>query len=266
MSADFGTEITVEGNTEELLAILKVLRMFETENDKVCISLNYINGTNPHILLDEETKEFLDEETEEFLKAAHGKLEVEAAGPYGKFLALSEVGLFEALADTAPGAKFSGRSSGSNTGTNYLSLDAELKDNKLFLSESDVPNDDLVPEAYFSNVVEKLPYDKFCELFKVDKSEFDEGSYQDFVADIASEYGFFNNDSEFFGLDYDDFMSWCEASTIEPEEYLQVIKELLKELQLGYATFQASFDYDEYVENNYVENWIYDPIKKIRIQ
>ena len=200
-----------------------------------------------------------DEETEKFLKAAKGilKLQVEAAGPYGYFFVLSDVGLFEALADAAPGAKFSGRSWGFNTGAD-LSLDAELIDNKLFLSESNVPNE-AVPEAYYSYVVEKLPFDKFCELFKVDKSEFDEDSYEEFIYDSIY-------DGAFSDMDHDCFMSYCEASTIEPEEYLQVIKELLKELQLGYATFQASFDYDEYVENNYVENWIYDPIKKIRIQ
>ena len=247
MSADFGTEITVEGNAEELFAVLEILRMFTSGKNNGYI-FGYIFGVR---INGTDLENLSGEKTEEFLKAARGKLEVAAEGPFGHFFVLSDVGLFEALADAAPGAKFSGRSWGFNTGAD-LSLDAELIDNKLFLSESNVPNE-AVPEAYYSYVVEKLPFDKFCELFKVDKSEFDEDSYEEFIYDSIY-------DGAFSDMDHDCFMSYCEASTIEPEEYLQVMKGL-NELQLDYETFQASFDYDDYVEK-----WIYDPIKKIRIQ
>ena len=250
MSADLNTSITVKGNEEELLAILKILSMFENENceryrtkhDCAYFDCVYANGKR--------IKDLSDEATTDFLKEAEGELQVEASGPYGVFDKLCEVGLFEAMADAAPGAWFRGNSSGFVTGAD-VSLDAELKDGTLHLAEYYMA-DEVLPDEYKKIIQNKLPYEQFCKLFKIDEGEFDEECYLDFIEEAIGECGFPD-------MDYDQFIEYCESSSVSEDEYDQAVGQIQSIDLMDFDTFRDTIDEEEYTEHR-----VYDPTDKKR--
>ena len=113
MSADLNTCISMQGTAEELLSMLHVLRVFETDNvaqyfchhdcsyiEDVTISTSGGKCIN--------LKDSADEELASFVSGRKKKLQIQADGPWGIFYELGDVGLFEALADSAPTARFIG--------------------------------------------------------------------------------------------------------------------------------------------------------------
>lgn len=139
MSADLNTEITLEGNKKELLAFIKVLRVFERdrlkqyEDGEGCAYIESVeldNGLDNVSLEDltlKEIREFISD-------CEENSIQVECSGPYGKFGKLSETGLFEALADAAPKASFDGQMTGFTSGGD-IGLDANFGDGELYVSE-----------------------------------------------------------------------------------------------------------------------------------
>lgn len=126
MYAEFNTEITVRGASDELAALAEVL--WESKNQPAGITLRKIktNGENHDLFL--ASKEgFLS-----IISPAKSGFEIEADGPYGRFAFLDEVGLFKDLADAAPNAYFDGHMYGESDGAGcYESAYAELKDGTL---------------------------------------------------------------------------------------------------------------------------------------
>ena len=141
MSADISTEITMRGKKKELLAFIKVLRVFERDKltqyqaGEECSYIEFVeldNGMDTVDLDDltvAEIKEFISE-------CEENEIEVTMEGPYGRFGKLGETGLFEALSEAAPKASFEGSVTGETTGA-HVALDASLSDGILFLDESD---------------------------------------------------------------------------------------------------------------------------------
>ena len=132
MAADFWTSITIKGTDDELLALLKVLRIYVVDKyeqyqiDRDCGYLEY-----PHVLIANDDggfdefydDEYLDEDeelTDDYLLSvienAHGCIKIEANGPYGVFNFLEDVGLFDDMVKVAPLTFIDGRMSGFSTG------------------------------------------------------------------------------------------------------------------------------------------------------
>ena len=148
MSADINTEITLKGTSEELAAFLKTIRAFsytgsdsEDAEEEKCAYLEWVI-----IHVGEDSRE-LDDLSINDLKEliGGGELSITAEGPYGKFGELSEVGLFEALAEAAPTAWFSGSCSGFVTCAD-VRIYALLEERKLYLLECYLP-DEAIPDS-----------------------------------------------------------------------------------------------------------------------
>lgn len=252
MSADLNTFISVKGKSEELAAILKVLRSFETEKheqykshrDCAYIDSVSVKGASGDCRIWNMT----DEEISSFISTAGNELEISASGPWGDFRLPSETELFEAMADAAPGAAFEVNIDGFITGAE-LSGYAKLTDGLVYISEYELPNE-VLPGLYTENFKQKLPYSKFCELFKVDEENFGEADYEWIIYDLGFD-GFPNE------MDYDNFLDMCEASEIAEDEYESAVKKVSDWGLVSYEDFEENFNKDDFAEVS-----IYDPKTK----
>ena len=251
MSADLNTCISMQGTAEELLSMLHVLRVFETDNvaqyfchhdcsyiEDVTISTSGGKCIN--------LKDSADEELASFVSGRKKKLQIQADGPWGIFYELGDVGLFEALADSAPTARFIGSINGFVTGAR-VSLTADFRDGKLYLSEFTMPNE-VLPQLYTEDVEKRLPLAKFCRIFKIDRDEFDSDDYEALI----DEEGFPDD------IDFDTFTDLCECSEIDEEQYDAAIEKVVALGIIDYDTFCDSIDEDRYSVKH-----VYDPVTKI---
>lgn len=243
MSADLNTFIEMRGTREELLEMLKVLRKFATEMreqynyHRDCGYIEWVSaeGGDGKVRLDDIT----DEALEEFLETSGTELKVDASGPWGSFYHPAETGLFEALADAAPNASFEGSIDGFVTGAD-VNCNAVLSDGVLHLSNFMIP-DEAWDEVYLKAMKKKLPFAKFCRIFKVDKEEMDSSEYEDFLLE-ASDCGFPDD------LEYDEFMSMCPASQLEEDQYEEAREKVSGLGIVDMATFREDIDTEEYAE------------------
>lgn len=252
MSASIATTITLQGNKEELTAMLKVLKCFATEKYEQycknydCAYLDSVYVTNENLKI--ELKSSSEDEIEKFLGDKTKKVEVLAGGPWGDFFELSEVGLFEAMAEAAPNSCFSGSSSGFNSGGD-LNLEAELKDGKLKQINSFVSDDDCY-DIYRQELMDAVPYEKFCEIFKLkpegtgDEDDcFDEDSFWDI------------NNEHYLEYSYKDFVSMT-GSEITEKEFTDAIKNIRKSGILDFDAFCEEMEEDSKAIS------IYNPITR----
>lgn len=188
--------------------------------------------------------ESIEDKTDEELLAiaskAQGELHVCALGPWGCYEKLRDVGLFEALADAAPGAYFSG-GIGGYCGDEKLSLNAEL--NNGILRQCEYDHADCM-ERYEKRLREKLLYSLLCELFHLDKAEFSEDDYNNVISDVTGDFG--------------DVERLAEMLTDEVSGYVKDFKMGKKELkkiiekmdELGITGF------DEFSEGDYSDIYV----------
>ncbi len=252
MSADLNTAITFHGNKAELSAIMKVLRTYETEKleqyrtQRNCGYINWVtvSGASGEC----RTEKMTDEEIESFASTAGTKVIINASGPWGVFNFPGDVGLFEAMADVAPNAMFTGHMDGFITGAD-VSCSVELRGGLMHISEYAIPDEEF-PELYTEDFKKKLPYAKFCKLFKVDKEEFDKDSYEEFIYEAGDE-GFPSD------IDYDTFVDLCYGSEIDEDMFDEAIEKVAELGIVDFDTFRDDIDRDEYAEKH-----IYDPKTK----
>ena len=250
MSADLNTEITLRGNKEELLAMLKVLRGFATDsleqyqNHRDCAYLEDVEASSEADTCD--LADATDDELVEFLAEAGNELEINSAGPWGAFFDPSDIGLFESLAESAPNAYFTGLIEGFVTGAD-VSHTAELNAGILSLTSSMVCDDD-VPNLYAKYFKKKLPYAKFCKLFKVDKEDFDIDCYDEFIEQVGYDG---------FPEDVDAFLDFCGSSEIDEDKYDSVIEKIEELDILSFDDFRDEIPMEDFAEKRY-----YNPVTK----
>lgn len=244
MSADLNTYIKIRGTKEELLAMLKVIRLFATEKREQYNAkrdCGYLEDVTVACeAAEEDLEEMTDEELAEFLERTDKELTVYAQGPWGCFYHPAEIGLFEEMADAAPNAAFEGGIDGFITGAD-VNCAAELKDGILYLSNFMIP-DEAWGEVYRKDVKKKMSFAKFCKLFCVDKEEMDHTEYEEFLME-AADCGFPDD------LEYEEFLGLCPASGLEDEEAYE--DALNKVAALGIVdpeTFREEIDTEEYAE------------------
>ena len=187
-----------------------------------------------------------DEELEENLNNLEDNKEytiyITADGPYGKFTTIGEVDFFKELADISLDITFTGEI----VGGEYIPEDRlEVKySNKKLYSKCFQFYDDDNNDVYIEEIEKLLPYNKFCELLKVDKSNFSELDYDYFVLEeIGIQYF-----PHFYS--YNEFIKRCEVSYISKEEYQEAIKEVekleLPDLEEFNKRKNDNFDISEY--------------------
>lgn len=252
MSAHLNTYIIMKGSSVELLAMLDILKKYETEkkdqcNKKhdcgyiydVCVSSDIENS----MIID------MDENSmKEFLLGAGNELKINASGPYGAYHEPGDVGLFEALAESAPNAFFAGKMEGYISGADVCHT-GNLIDGKLYLSDYYEPFES-ISDLYAEYIEARLPYSEFCKIFHVDKIELTNG-YGDFV-EYAFEEGFPEK------MDYDTFINLCDSFEITMDDFENGVK---KVASLGLVDYKTFFDYVN--KDEFTEKRMYDPFKKI---
>ena len=134
MSANLNTEIEMEGKLEEIKSALGVIKDFctykhDAKIDSPTISLKKKFTDKNSFSLEQSTNKSLDN----FLKDFKRKIFVKAGGPYGSYGCVDEAGLFQAISEAIPNAKFKGETFGFTTGQRDY-FRAELKNGKLYLT------------------------------------------------------------------------------------------------------------------------------------
>lgn len=150
MSRELFTSITIEGTPDQLFAMLKALKSFETDWQEQYLELQrsgksgaeldhgyleYVRCCNCYL------KNLTDEELRALAEKSPYGCSVYAEGPSGSFYEPSEIGLFEALAQAAPDAAFSGEIEGLAWGAEFRHT-AELKNGHLALRSKVSDNGD----------------------------------------------------------------------------------------------------------------------------
>lgn len=266
MSADLDTSITLRGEKEELLAMLKVLKEFDMDTE----TLFQYRQTHPiygyiewvEVLGNSQKRELKsmnEADLQDFISKAGNELSVHAMGPWGNYGLPEDLGLFEALAEAAPNAYFEGAINGFITGADVghygtlenglLCLQNYYKSDECYDEDDE---DDGFSEEYIKYFKKKISRVKFCKLFKIDKDEFDMECYEEFIAE-AMEHSFPIKGHD---LDYDTFVELCD-SEIDEEQYAKALKTLEELEMMDFEKFCESADEMFLSSPEY-----YDPITK----
>ncbi len=128
-----------------------------------------------------------------------------AEGPYGKFDALKDIPVFREMADAAPAAFFILEVSGNTDFTEDV-LKCQLSGGLLRI-DAETVNSDGQDEAYLDYLLEKMPYDRFTELFGIDEESLDESDYRDLLNDLVIDC---DEDLTPFDADYEGFVEKLE--------------------------------------------------------
>ena len=206
MSAKLRTFIELEGTLEEIKAMLNVIKSYCGYEQDVSLDFPKISNKKKFdgksdVLLKTLTEDSLDV----FLTKCKKKVFVEADGPYGNYDRVDKAGLFEAIAEVAPNAKFKASTSGSTTGQSD-DFTGELKKGKLNLIYRYLPDEygcsddeewytekttyDPIKKEYKKkysekdyvlSVIEKMPLSEFKEFFGLSELETSKEKYYDYI-------------------------------------------------------------------------------------
>jgi hypothetical protein len=262
MSAEFNTEIKAKGTKEELFKIITAIFNFNAfskkKNKKSYAYLEditiTITGVKKASLFGDNIKE---NDIKDFVQLIKKEIKITAVGPYGDFSELSEVKLFEYIAEAAPTAYFKGCISGFS-GSADQSIEGELTNSRLVIEQRYADSGDSEGDDEYGQYVRfikgELPYSKFCRLFKVNKDEFDEECYNDLINDTM--------DESLREIDYETFNDCC-ASEMEEDEFYEAMEEIS---DLNLITFEEFMCEGYFDEDCGSVTLIYDPIIKEYIE
>ena len=176
---------------------------------------------------------------------------VSSGGPYGRFelLAYCEEVIRDILTKN-PNIILNGEvHSDSCVDGSQRILSFEYHDNHLIILDSEYfnPIDD---ESYWEYVKEILPYKQFIKLFSIDRDEFEEEEYEDFIMDYI-QYGDMDEWS------YDDFCDDFDTELTERQFNNRMKK--FKELNiLTYDDWQLENDVETVPDKKYWNKWEID--------
>ncbi|WP_026497776.1 hypothetical protein [Butyrivibrio sp. WCD2001] len=251
MSADLSTFIELEGTQKELKSMIMVIKEYcgnkhdaSLENTKIGQKKKF-DGKND-VLLDGLTKKAIDD----FL-AASKKIYVEANGPYGRYGRVDEAGLFEAIAEAAPKAKFKAKTNGFTTGQQDI-FTGDLKRGKLYLTYSCLPDDwsdsdensstsdedwlteeciydpikkeykrEHSVEEFVHEMIKLLPLSEFKSAFGLSKAEISNEKYHDYIQECYFSY-------QFPKMSYIDFKFAFPDAEIEEKEFNQNVLKVIE--------------------------------------
>ena len=260
MSADLNTFIEIEGTQKEVKSIIKIIKKYcgnnteaQLENTKIGKKRKF-DGKN-----DVELDVLTQKEIDIFLAECKRKVYIEARGPYGRYGRVDEAGIFEAIAEAAPKAKYKAKTEGFTTGQRDILL-GELKKGMLYISYSCLPDDcsvgedddtseewvtensiydpikkeyrrDYSVEEYISSMMKKMPLDKFKGAFGLSKKEISIEKYHDYIYECYCSY-------QFPKMSYVDFkFAFPDAEIVDVEFDRNVVNAIKEYGLVDYETF-----------------------------
>ena len=259
MSASLNTFIELEGTLKEIKAMIAAIKGYCSCNQDVSLDSPRIHhkkkfdGKNA-VLLEELSKKSLDE----FLSQCKKKVFVEAGGPYGRYGRVDEAGLFEAIAEAAPTAKFKAHTGGFTTGQSD-DFTGELKKGILYLTYSYLPDncknyeEDKTDEEWFTekttydpikkeykrkysvedyvgSMMKKIPLAEFQNLFGLSEENISDRKYHDYIYECYCSYSFPN-------MNFIDFKYSFPNAKIEEEEFNRNVATAIE--KFGLVSFET---------------------------
>ena len=246
-TADFDFEIIIDCNQVDMLEMLKVVRDYATNKKDVYFS---------NVSLDKGLKisDFVqlntDEQLKQFIEDNKGKCILDGLGPYGNYMELNDIDLFREMAEIAPNGYFSAKITGCTSYTEQ-NLECTLKDKILHVHTYLVSNEDL-QDYYIQYVKEKLSYETFIELFKINEDDFSEEDYEMYIGDY-----FCYEDESISQVEIEDIIENVDVECGIDEEDYDDIKSTLEELEI--LSYEDHLPYNKAGEEN---EYDYDPITK----
>ena len=258
MSADLNMSISMRGTQEELTAMLQVLKLYATtKHDQYTAKRNCAFLTSVEITCPRPScylQWASDEEISELVaKTGCGELTATAGGPYGYYGEVREIGLFEAMADAAPGAWFQCSISGF-VGSLDVFHSAELEYGLLMVRASNTDEDPI--NLYAKDFMKKFSNSEFCELFEVDEEECDEDVYTEFISAAADQgiFNFLDEDSLFYDSFSELFSEYFEDFEAD-EDMIETFRQRLCDLGIeSYQEFSITADFSDPTKS-----YTYDP-------
>lgn len=261
MSADLHTTIEMEGTTKEIVAMIAVIKGYCNHNNDLSLDFSRIGlkkkfDGKSDVSLETLTKKSLDD----FLAKRKKKIFVEASGPYGRYGRVDESGLFEAIAEAAPNAKFKASTTGFTTGQSD-NFTGELKKGKLYLTYSYLlddyevsDNEDIEAdeewfsekttydpikkeykrkyseEDYVDSMMKKIPLVEFKNLFGLSEENISDSKYHDYIYECYCSYSFPN-------MNFIDFKYSFPNAKIEEEEFNRNVATAIE--KFGLVSFET---------------------------
>lgn len=267
MSADLNTFIEMHGTIEELKAMLAAIKVF-------CGNRENIELVWPEISRKRNCVERLDlkkisqEELDDFLQHCRKNVHFTAGGPYGRG-GVEGSGLFEAIAEAAPTAKFEGQISGFTTGeeivllgrleTGMLSMEyRRIADEDVDFDEEDDEEDgdnegdddsqscltevikydpikkeyiDYV-EEYLTEMIRKMPLVEFKSLFGLSDENISDDEYRDWIEESYHAWSFPK-------MHFDDFRYNFPNAKITEKDFDKNLSTAIERFELvDYETFR----------------------------
>jgi len=115
------------------------------------------------------------------------EVEADMEGPYGGRYRLTELRMFQTMADLVPDGWFEALSVGS-----YADIEAEvylrgqMVDGKLYLYEASVDSR-AVAKAFEQSFRNRLSYEDFCRIFNVNRTSFTDEAYSSFILEFFAD-------------------------------------------------------------------------------
>lgn len=232
--ADLSFELKLQGSKEDLVDAVKVFLSFK---DDITFNRPFLNDK----VIDTEVSE---EKLEDLLKDQN-ELTLNADGPFGSFYELEEIKVFEKFALLSKTLSFEGHIRGQYKYADVF-LNAKYENETLHLSYC-MLSEDQIMEDYEKAMRKRCSFTKFSKLLKIDKEEFDNECYSEFIQDAMALEGFPE-------MDYDTFMEYCDASRIDEDDYEEAL-EAFEEFEL--MTLE---DYQDVMdEEKYTIHRLYNP-------
>lgn len=177
----------------------------------------------------------------------------DADGPYGKYDGLKEVPVFREMADAAPAAFFDIEVSG-NTDFTEDELKCRLSGGLLRIDAETVNSEDQ-DEAYLDYLAEKMPFDLFTKLFRIEEDSLDEDDYRGLLNDLVIDC---DEGMTPFDTDYDGFVEKLEdygGKTELDEDGFEAVKAEAQERGI-----LSVCDFREENDSSVKESRVYNPV------
>lgn len=230
-SAFFETKGFLKGNDEELRTFSEILMKYTGKQDDVYF-----------------LKCSLEEQKGD-------EIPFSASGPFGKYDRLVDIPIFKELSEAAPNAFFDVEVSG-NTDFSEYEMKCQLVNRKLHIEikSSDSADED---QEYLEYIMEKMPYEQFVTIYRINPDSLEEDSYEEFINDLIVDADY---DSNPFQVEFTGFLDLLEGyggeTTLTEETYPEAVA------QMEGLEILSSFDYREDHDSTVCEQFVYDPVAR----
>ena len=250
MAADFCKTIVLKGTVKDMCAMLETVQKVARENRRNSRDNDGIPYIEAQLSDGRTLREMSKEEILDFCRHKRS-VSLEVMGPYDSFDKPEETGLFEIIANAAPHASFTGTVNGF-VGSSNLYAVAELKNGKLTVKSFAIADD--IPDPYTVEMMERLPFEKFAELFHVDTEAFREEDYPWFVSEIMGQQSFPGK------MKLVTFKNYVDVTNLSAPAYKAASEEVLKHGIINYEEYSKGLS----EADKWTAIYEYDPVSGVK--